>query len=151
MADTVSISLNNIQNIKTVKIDGLGVFKVRKLGAGEQLDLSDRLRRLNQLIIQLDNMDFEQFDTGKPPTEKQRKELLKMQNKASAMMDEVNEIKKFEFATYKRCFQDNKNGKKVDELFNILSDEDRGELFRQIFEPPKPIEAPEIALSEGIS
>lgn len=135
------ISLSNIINEKTVNIEGFGVFRVRKLGAGEELDLSDRLRRLNQIITELENINFEKFEGNKKPTKAQRKELLEIQNRSNSLLDEISEIKKFELKTYKRCFRDDSEGEKVEQLLNSLSETERSALFKQIFDEPKIVEA----------
>src|SRR5690606_36906241 len=125
MAD-ISISLSNIQHVKTVNIEGLGVLKVRKLGAGEDLDLSFKQRRLGKLIEELSKIDFTSLDTSKPSDIKKIEKLAK---KAEALGDEIAEIKKFEFETYKRLLSDDKNGEIVDVIMNTLTDQERAELF----------------------
>lgn len=131
MAD-IKISLDNIQNTKLVEIEGVGSFKVRKLGAGEELDLSDKLRRLSAIITELSSIDFTKYDATK---KKDLKELEKVNKKASLYMNEINDIKRFEYDTYKRCFDDMKGGKDTEKLFNILDDEGRTKLFTAIFNP----------------
>lgn len=136
MAD-ITISLNNIRNVKTLYVDGIGGFTVRKLGAGEELDLSDRLRRLGAILNELSKIDFSKYDSTKP---EDIKKLNKIQKRAEKLTQEVNEIQRFELETYKRCFEDDNNGKNVDLLIDSLSAQDRSELFKQIFDPIKPIE-----------
>lgn len=144
MAD-ITISLSNIHNTKSVLIEPLGEFKVRKLGAGEELDLSKKLRRLSKIIDLLDAIDYESL-RKKKPTKEDRAEMEKISSKADKLMLEINEIKEFELMTYRRCFDDGVGGKKSDELFKSLSAEERTELFRQIFNPTvlaEEVEAPE--------
>lgn len=149
MADNISISLNNIRNVKDVYIEDLKIaVKVRRLGAGEELDLSDKLRRLNAIIVELQAIDFSSLIGIANPTKEQQKEIKAISKKAEDLTSEINEIKRFELQTYKRCFTDDKNGENVELLLNSLSDEDRGELFRQIFNP-KVIEAPSEPVSEA--
>lgn len=138
MADTINISLSNVQNVKTVNIEGVGVFKVRKLGAGAELDLSDKLRRLNKIIAEVAKYDFNQYDEK---TKKGKADLLNLQDKATVLMDEVHEIRKFELETYKSCFEDENGGEDVKKLFNMLSDDERVALFNQIFKPVTPLKA----------
>lgn len=139
MAD-ISISLNNIRNTRTLYVDGIGGFTVRKLGAGEELDLSDRMRRLGIILKELQSIDFTKFDQTKT---EDLKELEKIRKRAEKLSDEVNEIQRFELETYKRCFTADKDPKKVDVLINQLSIEDRSNLFKQMFDPIVPVEAPE--------
>jgi hypothetical protein len=145
MDTSVSISLNNIQNIKTVNIEGIGVVKVRRLGAGEDLDLSVKVRRLGKLIDELSAIDFTKYDAKKP---EDLKEIEKLTKRAEAISDEVAEIKRFEFETYKRCFSDDKDGALVDVIMNTLTEAERAELFKQIFNEKKQIEAPKTVLAD---
>lgn len=139
MAD-ISISLNNIRNTRTLFVEGIGGFTVRKLGAGEELDLSDKLRRLGVILNELQAIDFSKFDQTK---QEDVKKLQKIQKRAEVLSDEINEIQRFQLETYKRCFTADEEPKKVDELINQLSIEDRSNLFKQLFEPIVPLEAPE--------
>lgn len=139
MAD-ISLSLNNIQNIKTVNIEGVGVLKVRRLGAGEELDLSAKLRRLVKVIEELNKIDFTSLDATNP---EDFKKISQLTTKAEALSEEATEIKKFEFETYKRCLSDDDGGKVVDVIMNTLTESERAELFNQIFGDKKPVDAPD--------
>jgi hypothetical protein len=138
MAD-ISISLNNIRNTKEVLIEGIGAFTVRKLGAGEELDLSSKMRRLGVILNELQAIDFTKHD---PNTEEGIKELDKIRKRATKLSDEVSEIQKFELSVYKRAFESHNKPEDVDTLLDQLSIEDRSNLFKQIFET-KIIESPE--------
>lgn len=143
MAD-ITISLSNVHNIKRVKIDPIGVFEVRKMGAGEELDLSDKLRRLNEIIEELTAIDFNKINMNKP-TKKDIKAMEALTKKADALMEEINDIKRFELETYSRCFNDNADGVNTKKLLDSLSDEDRAELFKQIFSPAKVLKKEDVA------
>lgn len=136
----LSISLSNIQNTKTVHIEGIGDFTVRRMGAGEELDMSFKMRRLNQILSELEKFDFTKFDLSKKDDIKQVEKLEKRMTKLS---DEIAEIKKFELATYKKCFTDENNGENVDLLLNTLTELERAELFKQIFGENKEIDRDE--------
>ena len=126
----MNISLYDVKTYKTVNIPEIGVFKVRELGSGEGLDLSAKQRRLSKIITELRSTDFTKYDLTDKEQEKEFNELSKH---VDALADELAEIKRYEFETYKRCFTDNKKGKLVDELMSILTEEERGALFDQIF------------------
>lgn len=132
MADTISISLNNIQNVKNVLIEGLGEFKVRKLGAGEELDLSTKMRRLMAIAKDVESLGIK--NDGLDNIDE------KTLSKLDKYTEEINSIKKFELETYKKCFVDDNNGKNVEYLVNALSDQERAELFKQIFGEIKAVE-----------
>lgn len=139
----IRISLSNIHNIKNVNIEDIGVFRVRKLGAGEELDLSDRLRRLNKIITELQTIDFSPYIGKEKLTKKQQAEIKTISKRAGTLNDEISEIKRFELHTYKRCFSDDNDGKNTENLLNSLSDDERIALFKQIFDTVTPIESPQ--------
>jgi hypothetical protein len=139
MAD-VTISLNNIRNVKTLYIEGIGGFTVRKLGAGEELDLSDKMRRLGAILTELQVIDFTKYDVTKKDDLKALEDIRK---RAEELTLEVNQIQRFELETYKRCFTADKDPKDVDTLIDQLSVEDRSHLFKTLFDTVKPVEAPE--------
>jgi len=136
----ITISLNNIQNIKTVNIEGHGAIHARKLGSGEELDLSAKMRRTGKIIEELSAIDFTKFNTGKP---EDLKKVTKIANRAEELSDELEAIKRFEFNTYKNLLSDDKNGKVVDVIMNTLSEKERAALFDQIFGEIKVLETPE--------
>lgn len=138
MADII-ISLSNVHNVKTLHIDEIGDFKVRQLGAGESLDLSDRMRRLDAILTELKDIDLTSLDQGK---EEDVKELKRISDRAQKLSDEINEIQRFELDTYKRCFTDDNGGKSVNLLIDSLTQRERAKLFEQIFPPLKKIEEP---------
>ena len=127
----VSISLSNIVNKKKIRIEEIGDFTVRKMGAGEELDLSKKMRRLGDILDKLEGFDFTKFDMSKP---EDVQEVAKLQKQMTKLSDEITDIKRFEFETYKRCFEDDNDGKNVDKLMNELPESARAELFRQIFQ-----------------
>lgn len=143
MAD-ITISLSNVHNVKKVHIDEIGDFKVRKMGAGEELDLSDKLRRLNEIIEELNELDFKGINL-KNPSKKDIAELKRLTKRSESLMDEINEIKRFELECYARCFDDGEDGKNTKKLLDSLDDESRAELFKQIFDQPKVLKKPESA------
>lgn len=139
MAD-ISISLANIQTIKTVNIEGVGVLKARRLGSGEELDLSVKLRRFSNLVNELSAMDFMSLDAEKPDD---YKKIQKMKKRASEISEEIEAVKRFELETYRRLLSDDQDGKVVDVIMDTLSDEERTELFKQIFGSKTEMEKPE--------
>lgn len=147
MAD-ITISLSNVHNVKKVRIDPIGTFEVRKLGAGEELDLSDKLRRLNEIIEELNTIDFSKINIINP-TKKDAIKMRRAAKRAEDLMEEINEIKRFELESYERCFKDNNGGKDTKELLDSLTDEDRAELFKQIFSPAKVLKKKDVNLPEA--
>lgn len=133
MAD-ISISLSQVQNTKTIELKGLGVLKIRRLGSGEDLDLSFKRRRINRLIDELNSIDFTKLDMKKPADVKKMEKRAK---RADEIQDEITEIKKQEFELYKGLLSDEEDGKVVDVVMQRLSDKERAELFRIAFDEKK--------------
>lgn len=135
-----SISLSDIQDIRTVEIKGLGDLNIRKLGSGESLDISRKSRRMNELFNELEKMDFASPDIKKPSDVKK---LEKLSKRAEEIGEEIADIQTSEFEVYKRLLSDNKNGAVVDVIMNTLTDKARAEVFKIAFGEKKPIETPE--------
>lgn len=142
MAEHISIALQNIQNIRTVNIEPYGVFKVRKLGAGEELDMSAKLRRLNEILTELRSFDVTETTD--------KKTIEEYQVKTDKLLDEISAIKRFEYDTYRGLFEDEDGGKSVKRLFKVMDEETRAEVFRQIFQP-KIVDEPEIEELEQVN
>lgn len=136
----VNISITNIRKTKRVLIEGIGTFTVRKLGAGEELDLSDKLRRLGDILTELKAIDFTKYESA---TEEHVKELNAIRKRAEKLTKEVHQIQRFELDTYTKCFTDDNDGKDVKILLDTLSAEDRSALFQTIFKPVVPVANPE--------
>lgn len=132
MAD-ISISLSNVQNIKTVNIEGLGVFKVRRLGPGEEYDLSTKRRRLAKIAEEM-GVIKKHIDELKTEEEKESY-ALKHMGKIDALSEEIGSIQKHELDTYKGCFTDDANGEKTDKLIDSLTADERVKLYQMIFDP----------------
>lgn len=127
----VSISLSNIQNIKTVNIEGIGVFKVRRLGPGEEYDLSMKRRRLIKLAEEVAEI---QKKMNSLTDEAAREDFAQSEmKKIDSLSDEVAKIQKNELEVYKRCFTDDANGEKTDHLIDMLTNDERMKLYSLIF------------------
>lgn len=133
MAD-ISLSLKSIQNTRTVKIEGEGVLTIRKLGSGEDLDLSIKRRRMNKLIDELNSIDFSGLDVAKKDDLKKLETLSK---KVEGIQEEIAQIKQYEFELYKSLLSDDKDGKVVDLVMKTLSDKERAEIFNRAFSQDK--------------
>ena len=142
----VTISLKDVQDIRTVNIEGHGTLYVRKLGSGEELDLSFAQRRINKLIEELTGMDFGKFNVEKP---EDMKKMLKMSKRADEIQDEISGIRQRQHEIYKSLLSDDKKGKVVDVIMNTLSDTARNEVFKIAFGEVKEIDTPETIESKN--
>lgn len=131
MAD-ISISLSNVQNIKTVKIEELGTFTVRRLGPGEEYDLSIKRRRMAKIGEEMSkiksDMDAIADESGR------EKFATSHLAKINQLSDEIIDIQKYELDVYKRCFTDDANGEKTEKLINSLTADERMKLYSVIFD-----------------
>jgi hypothetical protein len=133
MAD-ISISLSQVQNTKTIELKGLGVIKIRRLGSGEDLDLSFKRRRINRLIDELNSIDFASLDMKKPADVKKMEKRAK---RAEEIQGEIADIKQQEFDLYKGLLSDEKGGEIVETVMRVLSDSERAKLFQIAFDEKK--------------
>lgn len=142
-----SITLSSIKNSKTVEIKGLGMLTARKLGSGEELELSAKMRRTGKIIDELSKTDFSKLDTSKP---EHLKIVQRMAKKFDSLTNELDAIKIFEFNTYKSLLSDDKDGAVVDVIMSTLTDEERAKLFKMIFGEVDQINSPEATVdAEG--
>jgi len=110
MSDYISISSNDLGTRKKVKIDEVD-FTVRKLGAGEELDLSQIARQTLKLLERLSSSNEWTEDDAK----------------------EYDDLKQRSLDIYAKTFDDGGDGKISRELIQRLSDEERNEIYRQVF------------------
>ena len=111
MDQTLLISTNDLGTRKVVNIDGHD-YTVRKLGAGEDLDVAQITR---ESITLLEKATSENWG------EEEAKQLETLKAKALDI--------------YTRTFDDGGDGSKSRELMSRLSDEERNKLYAMIFPP----------------
>lgn len=110
MSDIISISSNDLGTRKRVKIDG-HLFTVRKLGAGEELDLSQIARQTVKLL----------------------EKLTETEEWSDKDSNEFEDLKRRSLNIYAKTFDDGGDGSKSMALVERLSDEERNEIYRQVF------------------
>lgn len=118
----IEISTGKLIQRKKVKIDN-HIYLVRKLGGGEQLDLSQAVREIKK------------YENRSDLTDAEEEKLIKLSKK---VMD-----------TMADCFDDGEGGSKAHKLINSLAPEELQLIMSQIFEetnekpsePEKQIEA----------
>lgn len=131
----ISISLSDIQHIKTIKVNGLGVFNVRKLGSNEALELSKKMRRRAKIHDELNRLDLTKYvtkDGEKLPDDKQ-KELDALLVRIDELSNEMHEILDYEHELRKKRITDVNKGAEVEKLFSLVDDEGIEKLFRYAF------------------
>lgn len=103
----IKISIKNIIKTKKAEIDG-HVYTVRKMGAGEQMDLLAMGRKLQGLSLSDQTPELEK-------------------------LEQIETIRQQMLEIYKSLFDDGLGGEKTKELINTLSDEEISELVNTIF------------------
>jgi hypothetical protein len=112
----LQISTNRLSQRKNVEIDGHH-YIVRRMGAGDQLSISQYMRELTAL------------------SKKETDNKLTKQDQ-----DRVAEIELEALKISARCFDDQGDGTKALELVKSLSPDELTEMMQQIFDEPKTIE-----------
>lgn len=115
----LEINTNTLKSRKKVLIDGQE-YVVRKLGAGEELSLSQSMRRLNKL---------------------QQKELEG--NLTEKEQDEVSQLAKNTLDILTGTFNDGGDGSKAKALVSGLSAEELREIYERIFDESAETDSPE--------
>lgn len=147
MAD-ITIGLSNINKTKVVKIDPLGDFKVRPLGAGESLDLSAKERRLNEAFLELEKFDPTSIQQKDVSEEEKMKLLDEMRESTDKLMDEIVQIRRWKMNLFMRTFDDGGTGR-AKELFDQLTESSVRDMIDQIFAPQPLTEKQEMKKEEN--
>lgn len=132
----ITLTLKDIQDVKTLKIDEVGEFEVRKLSAPEQLDLQAKRRRAAFIVSELYASGINKFKDKKDSdlSEDDIKELNSIKERAEKLGQEIEDIKKYENALSQRRFKDLSGGKAVEKLFETLSNEGIAKIFEAMFD-----------------
>lgn len=131
----VNISLSDIQNVKTIKVNGLGIFNIRKLGSNEELELSKKTRRRAKIYDELNSIDLTKYVTkdDKKLSDKKQKELDEILENIDRLSNEMHELLDYEQDLRKKRITDVNKGEKVKKLFDLIDDEGIEKLFRYAF------------------
>lgn len=108
----MTISINLKPSIKTINIEGYGEFKVRPLGASEELELARLARESKEISEQLDNMD-EYVEAEKAGDTKKYEEGMA---KIAEVNLKIQEFKATQISSL-RSRVSSKDPKAVDKLF----------------------------------
>lgn len=126
----ISLNLQDIRKTKTVKI-GDDIYTVRRLGAGEEMKLSVGWTKTRKILEKLKSVDLTKFDLR---TKEGRAGLTEVQKELDKHANELKKIKEIELTLFKACFDDGADGEKTNNLIDSLSDEERNELYKRIFD-----------------
>lgn len=130
----ITINLNDYQETAEVTI-GDHVFKVRRMGAGEELELSASMRRTSEQIEKVSRLQAKflkiQAKGEENVDEKEISKLIKQMNDATKAMTDEQE---YQLESYVRLFDDGGDGSKSRSLLRSLPQEARKQMIYDIFD-----------------
>lgn len=126
MSEILEISYKDVIDTKAVKI-GDHVFQVRRLGVGEELDLSENIKRVSDL---LKNMGDIRKKIEKTKSEATKKKLMA---EIDEIADTVDAMQRAHFEAYVRLFDDGGDGEKSRQMLARFNMEGISKLFEQVF------------------
>ena len=124
-----AVSISTSQYIKTVKanIDGR-IYTVRKIGAGEQLDISREASKLQELQTEMMNLH------AKYEVTKDKDEKLKIDLEFAKYAGTVSDIIERMESVYASLFDDGEDGVYAKKLVHTLGLENTRKVYEQIME-----------------
>ena len=130
----ITIDLNNIREVVDVTI-GDHVYKVRRMGSGEELELSASNRRTIELMdkaTRLHKRFLELADT--PEDDIDQQEVDKLTKQMNKVTKDIRTEQDFQSEAFVKLFDDGGDGSKSRELLSSLAIEDKSKLLQTIFE-----------------
>lgn len=125
MSETIAISTSKFIKTVKAKIDDR-VYVVRKIGAGEQLDLSREVGKIGEYQVQALNLRGK-YETAKDDATKEKllEEIMKVSEAIGAINDRIEAI-------YCGLFDDGEDGSHAKRLVHMLGIENIQKVYDQI-------------------
>lgn len=125
MSETIAISTSKFIKTVKAKIDDR-VYTVRKIGAGEQLDLSREVGKIGEYQVQALNLRG-RYETAKDDATKQELlgEIMKVSEAIGAINDRIEAI-------YCGLFDDGEDGSHARKLVHMLGIENIQKVYAEI-------------------
>lgn len=125
MSETIAISTSKFIKTVKAKIDDR-VYTVRKIGAGEQLDLSREVGKIGEYQVQALNLRG-RYETAKDDATKEKllEEIMKVSEAIGAINDRIEAI-------YCGLFDDGEDGSHAKRLVHMLGIENIQKVYDQI-------------------
>ena len=127
MATDFSISLADVQNIKTVELTGLGVIKVKKLDSSVGFTIKDGEFRMMKLSVQMNQLGKSIQELSAEEQEAQADSLVKSMDKP---LEEIKAIREYEKQAYDDAFSDDDGGK----IVSKLTTDEKKAIYRKVFD-----------------
>lgn len=125
MSETIAISTSKFIKTVKAKIDDR-IYTVRKIGAGEQLDLSREIGKIGEYQVQALNLRGK-YETAKDDATKEKllEEIMKVSEAIGAINDRIEAI-------YCGLFDDGDDGSHAKRLVHMLGIENTQKVYDQI-------------------
>lgn len=125
MSETIAISTSKFIKTVKAKIDDR-VYTVRKIGAGEQLDLSREVGKIGEYQVQALNLRGK-YETARDDATKEKllEEIMKVSEAIGAINDRIEAI-------YCGLFDDGEDGSHAKRLVHMLGIENIQKVYDQI-------------------
>ena len=127
MATDFSISLADVQNIKTVELTGLGVIKVKKLDSSVGFTIKDGEFRMMKLSVKMNQLGKSIQELSAEEQEAQADSLVKSMDKP---LEEIKAIREYEKQAYDGTFSDDDGGK----IVNKLTTDEKKAIYGKVFD-----------------
>ena len=129
----ITINLNDIREVVEVTI-GDHVYKVRRMGAGEELDLSASNRRTFEAMERATKLQKKFMELSATPEEElDQKEVDKLVKQMDKVTAEIRNEQEYQAEAFVKLFDDGGDGSKSRELLKSFSHSEKQKLLEQIF------------------
>lgn len=130
----ITIDLNQIRETVEVTI-GDHVFNVRRMGSGEELELSASNRRTFELMNKASKLQKQFLELAETPEDKlDQKEIDKMVKQMDKVTADIRSEQDYQSEAFVKLFDDGGDGSKSRELLKTLSNDEKSKLLQSIFE-----------------
>lgn len=129
----ITINLNDIRETVEVTI-GDHVYNVRRMGSGEELDLSASNRRTFEAMERANKLQKKFMKLSATPEEElDQKEVDKLVKQMDKVTAEIRTEQEYQSEAFVKLFDDGGDGSKSRELLKSFSHDEKQKLLEQIF------------------
>ena len=137
----ITINLNDIREVVEVTI-GDHIYNVRRMGSGEELDLSASNRRTFEAMERANKLQKKFMELSATPEEElDQKEVDKLVKQMDKVTDEIRKEQEYQSEAFVKLFDDGGDGSKSRELLKSFSHGEKQKLLEQIFSQKEVLDA----------
>ena len=137
----ITINLNDVREVVEVTI-GDHVYNVRRMGSGEELDLSASNRRTFEAMDKAVKLQKKFTELSSTPEEDlDQKEVDKLVKQMDKVTAEIRNEQEYQAEAFVKLFDDGKDGSKSRELLKSFSHDEKQKLLEQIFSQKEVLDA----------